>query len=94
MASNNGRVLIADSLIETGNTVVIEHGFGLKTWYYHMNELSVKTGDWVKQGDVIGKVGSTGFSTGPHLHFAASVNSVYINPITLINEGVPLVNRD
>lgn len=91
MASNNGRVLLADFLIETGNTVIIEHGFGLKTWYYHMDELRVETGDWVKKGDIIGTVGSTGFSTGPHLHFAASVNSVYINPLTLINEGVPLL---
>ncbi len=94
MASNDGRVLIADSLIETGNTIVIEHGLGLKTWYYHMNELLVKTGDWVLQGDVIGKVGSTGFSTSPHLHFSASVNGVFINPITLINEEIPFVKRD
>jgi len=91
MASNRGRVLIAEYLIQTGNTVIIEHGFGLKTWYYHMSELNVKTGDMVEKGQVIGKVGSTGFSTGPHLHFSASVNSVYINPITLVNEGVPLL---
>ncbi len=94
MASNSGRVLLAKFLIGTGNTVIIEHGFGLKTWYYHMNELSVKTGDQVLQGDIIGKVGSTGFSTSPHLHFSASVNGVYINPITLINKGVPLLVRD
>ena len=93
MASNSGRVLIADYLIGTGNTVIIEHGFGLKTWYYHMNELNVKTGDMVKKGDIIGKVGSTGFSTGPHLHFSASVNEVYINPITLINKGIPLITK-
>lgn len=94
MASHNGRVLIADLLIETGNTIVIEHGLGLKTWYYHMNELLVKTGDWVSQGDVIGKVGSTGFSTSPHLHFSASVNGVFINPITLMNEEIPFVKPD
>jgi len=93
MASNSGRVLIADYMIGTGNTVIIEHGFGLKTWYYHMDELNVKTGDMVKKGDIIGKVGSTGFSTGPHLHFSASVNEVYINPITLINEGIPLITN-
>lgn len=94
MASNSGRVLLAKFLIGTGNTVIIEHGFGLKTWYYHMDELSVKTEDWVIQGDIIGKVGSTGFSTSPHLHFSASVNGVFINPITLINEGIPLLMRD
>lgn len=91
MASNSGRILIADYMIGTGNTVIIEHGFGLKTWYYHMDELNVKTGDMVTKGDIIGKVGSTGFSTGPHLHFSSSINSVYINPITLINEGIPLI---
>ncbi|NMA65843.1 MAG: M23 family metallopeptidase [Clostridiaceae bacterium] len=91
MASNNGRVLLADFLIETGNTVIIEHGFGLKTWYYHMDELKVEANDWVKKGDIIGTVGSTGFSTGPHLHFSASINGVFINPVTLINEGVPLL---
>lgn len=91
MASNSGRILIADYMIGTGNTVIIEHGFGLKTWYYHMDELNVKTGDMVAKGDIIGKVGTTGFSTGPHLHFSASINWVYINPITLINEGIPLV---
>jgi len=94
MASNSGRVLIADYMIGTGNTVIIEHGFGLKTWYYHMDELNVETGDMVKKGDIIGKVGSTGFSTGPHLHFSASVNEVYINPITLINEGIPLITNE
>lgn len=91
MASNSGRILIADYMIGTGNTVIIEHGFGLKTWYYHMDELNVKTGDMVTKGDIIGKVGSTGFSTGPHLHFASSINWVYINPLTLINEGIPLI---
>jgi murein DD-endopeptidase MepM/ murein hydrolase activator NlpD len=91
MASNSGRVLIADYLIGTGNTVIIEHGFGLKTWYYHMDELNVKTGDMVTKSDIIGKVGTTGFSTGPHLHFSSSINWVYINPITLINDGIPLI---
>jgi hypothetical protein len=93
MASNTGRVLIADYMIGTGNTVIIEHGFGLKTWYYHMDELFVKTGDMVNKGEVIGTVGSTGFSTGPHLHFSSSINNVYINPITLINEGIPLLTK-
>lgn len=92
-ASNSGRIIIAEKLIETGNTIVIEHGFGLKTWYYHMNELNVKAGDFVTKGDIIGKVGSTGFSTSPHLHFSASVNNIFINPITLINNGVPLIRR-
>lgn len=93
MASNSGRVLIADYMIGTGYTVIIEHGFGLKTWYYHMDELNVSTGDVVTKGQLLGTVGSTGFSTGPHLHFSSSINNAYINPITLINEGIPLIEN-
>lgn len=87
-AANNGRVLFADYLQLTGNTVIIEHGFGLKSWYYHMDSLNVKTGDIVKKGDQIGTVGSTGYSTGPHLHFALSVNNVFVNPWTAVNDGI------
>lgn len=89
-AANHGRVLFADYMIGTGNTVIIEHGYGLKSWYYHMVSLDAKAGDMVKKGDVIGLVGSTGFSTGPHLHFAISVNEVYVNPMPFFEEGVPL----
>ncbi|HPU21371.1 MAG TPA: M23 family metallopeptidase [Thermoclostridium caenicola] len=93
VATNNGRVLIADYLIETGNTIIIEHGYGLKSWHYHMKDLYVKTGDVVKKGDVIGTVGSTGFSTGPHLHFSFTINDVWINPMTILEQGVPLVGE-
>jgi murein DD-endopeptidase MepM/ murein hydrolase activator NlpD len=89
MAANSGEVLFAENLQLTGNTVCIEHGMGLKTWYYHMDSLAVEAGDMVKKGDVIGTVGSTGFSTGPHLHFAAAVGTVYINPRLLL-EREPL----
>ncbi len=83
-AANSGKVLFAQKIALTGNTVCIEHGMGLKTWYYHMDSLDVKAGDMVKKGQKIGTVGSTGFSTGPHLHWAASVFDVYVNPWTLI----------
>ena len=86
-ASGSGRVLFAGYLQLTGNTVLIEHGYGLKSWYYHMDSLDVSTGQMVEQGQIIGKVGSTGFSTGPHLHFAMSVNRVFINPWTAIEKG-------
>jgi hypothetical protein len=88
-ATGAGRVLFAGNLLLTGGTIVIEHGYGLKSWYYHMNSIDVKAGDKVAQNQQIGTVGSTGFSTGPHLHFGMSVGSphsgqFFINPETLI----------
>lgn len=88
LASNSGKVMFAQNIALTGNTVMIEHGLGLKTWYYHMDSIDVKEGDMVKQGQQIGTVGETGFATGPHLHFAASVGKTYINPWTLFEQEI------
>ncbi|SMP54331.1 M23 family metallopeptidase [Anoxynatronum buryatiense] len=71
-ATNRGRVALAMDLIMQGKTVVIDHGQGLFSVHFHLHELLVATGDLVEQGDVIGTVGTTGFSTGPHLHFTMS----------------------
>jgi len=86
-AANDGLVVFAEPLLLTGNTVAIEHGMGLKTWYYHMDSIAVSAGDRVEKGDVIGYVGSTGFSTGPHMHFGASMGAVWIDPDLLLDEG-------
>lgn len=79
-ASNAGKVEVAQFLILTGNTVVIDHGLGLKTYYEHMDDLQVKAGDIVAQDQLIGHVGTTGYSTGCHLHFQAMVMGQSINP--------------
>ena len=79
-ASNTGKVVLTRYMILTGNTIVIDHGFGLFTTYYHLDTMNVKAGDDVKKGDFIGTVGSTGFSTGPHLHFTFSIHNNYVNP--------------
>lgn len=86
-APANGRVLYSGYLQLTGNTILIEHGYGLKSWYYHMDSTNVRTGDMVVQGQKIGEVGSTGFSTGPHLHFAMSVNNVFVDPYQFVNNS-------
>ncbi|MDD2295749.1 MAG: M23 family metallopeptidase, partial [Eubacteriales bacterium] len=85
LASNSGRVVRAESIIYTGNTVVIEHGGGLKTYYYHMNSLDVKEGQHVERGTLIGKVGSTGYSTGAHLHFEVKMGRSSLSPWELFD---------
>ncbi|MEG2144478.1 MAG: M23 family metallopeptidase, partial [Oscillospiraceae bacterium] len=87
-ATNDGEVLFAEKIQLTGNTIMIEHGLGLKSHYYHMDSLNVKAGDMVKKGDLIGTVGTTGFSTGPHLHFAVSVGRGYFNPQFVLDEEI------
>lgn len=80
-APNDGIVtLAAPGLLSTGNTIVIDHGMGLFTSYYHLNTMNVIVGDSVNKGDIIGTVGTTGFSTGPHLHYAISIYNTYVNP--------------
>lgn len=83
---NHGKVTLAmNGLLSTGNTLVIDHGMGLFTSYYHLDTILVKVGDMVKKGDVIGTVGTTGFSTGPHLHYAVSIYNTYVNTYQPLN---------
>jgi len=83
-AANDGRVVLASNLYFSGNTVIIDHGLGLYTVYCHMSKLLVKRGVMVRQGEVIGLAGSTGLSTGPHLHWAAKINEARIDPLALL----------
>jgi murein DD-endopeptidase MepM/ murein hydrolase activator NlpD len=83
-APNSGRVVLADALYYTGNTVVVDHGLGLYSLFAHMTEMHVHVGDVVKIGDTLGTVGSTGRVTGPHLHWAVRLNTARIDPLALI----------
>ena len=89
-APNNGRVVFAEYLLNTGYTAVIEHGGGLKSYYYHMYSLDVGVGDIVQKGMQIGLVGSTGYSTGPHLHFEMRIGNQAINPSMLFEDSASL----
>lgn len=80
LATESGYVRMSEHLAITGNTIFIDHGVGIYSQYYHLETLDVGVGDYVEKGDVIGTVGSTGFSTGPHLHFSMYNNGVYVNP--------------
>lgn len=81
LAADTGTVIISEYSSSYGNYVVISHGSGVTTLYAHMSSRLVKEGDKVSQGSVIGKVGSTGASTGAHLHFEVSINGSRVNPL-------------
>ncbi len=84
IASNSGKVVLAADLYFSGNTVILDHGLGVFTSYLHMSKLLVKTGDLVRKGDVVGETGSTGRSTGPHLHWSVKVFDSRVDPRSLI----------
>ena len=79
-ACAEGKVVLAETRVTTGWSVVIEHLPGLYSLYYHMSQLKVKEGDTVKAGQVIGFSGSTGLATGPHLHWEMRLNMEAVNP--------------
>ena len=80
IAANDGIVTKATYSYSYGNMVIIDHGGGVTTLYAHGSEILAQVGDVVKRGDAIMKVGSTGWSTGPHLHFEIRVNGTRVNP--------------
>ena len=79
-AADGGKVVLAEWYGGYGNCIMIEHGNGYKTLYGHLSYIGVKNGQYVNQGDTIGQVGSTGNSTGPHLHFEVYSNGSRIDP--------------
>ncbi|MCX7697987.1 MAG: M23 family metallopeptidase [Candidatus Goldbacteria bacterium] len=83
-ASNHGRVVAAYAFRIYGNTVIIDHGGGIYSLYLHMGDVYVRTDDKVFKGDIIGTVGNTGVSTGPHLHFQINIFKVPVNPFELM----------
>jgi murein DD-endopeptidase MepM/ murein hydrolase activator NlpD len=88
-AMNQGTVLLARFMYFEGNCVVIDHGQGLLTLYFHLSEFKVKEGDEVKRGQVVGLSGGTGRATGPHLHVAVRWQGTYLDPASLIRLRLP-----
>ena len=80
-AAKSGTVIVSQYSSSYGNYVVVSHGSGNTTLYAHMSSRSVSVGQWVDQGDVLGITGSTGISSGPHLHFEITENGVRVDPL-------------
>ena len=85
-AMNNGIVTLAEEdLFYTGATLIFDHGHGISTLYMHMDKIFVNKGDHVKKGDIVGTVGSSGRSTGPHLDIRLNWFGVRLDPATILN---------
>lgn len=88
LVPGNGVVVLAETLQVRGNAVVIDHGGGVYSGYWHMSELRVAVGQSVQVGDVIGLVGNTGLSTGAHLHWELHIYGVAVDPIQFLTEAL------
>jgi len=85
-AMNNGVVTLAEKdLFYTGATLIFDHGHGISTLYMHMNKIFVSVGDHVKKGDIVGTIGTSGRSTGPHLDIRLNWFGARLDPATILN---------
>lgn len=100
VAPADGVVVMAQTLEARGNAVLIDHGWGLVTGYWHLSRMDVEVGDWVRRGDAFARVGNTGLSTGSHLHWEVWVNGVsvdgkqWLDAECLAGAGLPPADAD
>jgi murein DD-endopeptidase MepM/ murein hydrolase activator NlpD len=87
LAPNHGRVVVRDQFFFSGKSIVLDHGGGLYTMYFHLSDFRAEKGSRVRKGEVIGLIGMTGRVTGPHLHWGARLNGARVDPFEL-SEGV------
>lgn len=86
-AANTGKVVFTGDVGIYGNTVIVDHGFGLLSSYSHLSAISVAVGDEVAQGDIVGRTGATGLAAGDHLHFGVLIHDTFVNPVEWWDEG-------
>jgi murein DD-endopeptidase MepM/ murein hydrolase activator NlpD len=89
VASNGGRVALGGPLDVRGNAVILDHGWGVYSGYYHLSEVLVAEGQQVAQGETIGLLGDTGLSTGAHLHWEMRVDDVLVDPVEWTSRLIP-----
>jgi murein DD-endopeptidase MepM/ murein hydrolase activator NlpD len=89
VAANSGQVALASDFYFSGKIVILDHGLGLFTTYHHLDRLTVRRGQRVKKGETIGLAGSSGLSTGPHLHWSARIGQSRIDPLSLLALSFP-----
>lgn len=94
VAANDGVVIKSMYTTGYGNMIMIDHGGGVSTVYAHGSEIIAQTGQIVKRGDIIMKAGSTGWSTGPHLHFEIRINGKYVDPLPYITRQASIEKTD
>lgn len=94
LASNDGIVVLAQERYYSGGTIIIDHGEGLHSCYFHMSQFDVKVGDRVERGQIIGLTGASGRITGPHLHFGMMVHDIQSDPLDLISQLNALFPKD
>ena len=84
LASNSGIVALVDQLFFSGKSVILDHGWGTYSMYFHLSQTLVSKGDRVRTGAMLGRVGSTGRSKGPHLHWGIRINGARVDPLALL----------
>ena len=87
VAANNGVVRVSRELFVRGNCVVIDHGEGVYSSYFHMSKLIAEEGQYVKKGDIIGLIGSTGMATGPHCHWEMRAGNMTFDPLSILEKN-------
>jgi murein DD-endopeptidase MepM/ murein hydrolase activator NlpD len=88
-APANAIVHFADAMTVRGNVVILDHGLGVMTGYFHLSAIHVQTGDTITTGQLIGDIGTTGLSTGPHLHWDLRIFNQAVNPLLWTTQTFP-----
>jgi murein DD-endopeptidase MepM/ murein hydrolase activator NlpD len=83
-ATNEGVVALVGDFFFSGKSVILDHGLGLYSMYFHLDEVNVAEGEKVRKGTIVGKVGATGRATGPHLHWGTRINGARVNPLSIL----------